>query len=49
MNKIYIRYYLIYINFIVHAVIPFAALFFLNISIYRKVYLEVNQATYFWL
>lgn len=36
MNKLYIRYYMTYLNFIVHAVIPFAALFFLNISIYRK-------------
>ena len=39
MNKIYIRYYLTYLNFFVHAVIPFAALFFLNISIYRKVFI----------
>ena len=37
MNPIYIKLYLIYLNFFIHGVIPFSLLIILNIAIYRQV------------
>ena len=37
MNPIYIKLYLIYLNFFIHGVIPFTLLITLNIAIYRQV------------
>ena len=37
MNPIYIKLYLIYLNFFIHGVIPFTLLIILNIAIYRQV------------
>ena len=34
----YVKYYLIYLNFIIHGLIPFIMLIILNIQIYRKVF-----------
>ena len=34
----YVKYYLIYLNFVVHGLIPFIVLIILNIQIYRKVF-----------
>ena len=36
-NPYYIKFYITYSNFLIHAVIPFAALITLNIHIYKQV------------
>jgi len=37
LNPLYIKVYLIYMNFIIHGIIPFITLILMNISIYKKV------------
>ena len=37
LNPVYIKIYLIYMNFIIHGIIPFITLILMNINIYRKV------------
>ena len=37
LNPLYVKYYLIYVNFILHAIIPLVALTILNTLIYRRV------------
>ena len=45
MNPIYIKLYLIYLNFFIHGVIPFTLLITLNIAIYRQVSTMYCMAT----
>ena len=42
LSPIYIKVYLIYMNVIIHGILPFVTLFLLNISVYRKVRIFKN-------
>ena len=53
LDPLYIKVYLIYMNFIVHGIIPFITLILMNINIYRKVsigrrsFLPTVESSYF--